>query len=73
MMKQSRKYLVLFLAAALSGAAGAFVFDRLQDSSQAPSERNALGGIVRPVSLSATPEQGVQDFTKAAESSVHAV
>ena len=44
MMKQSRKYLVLFLAAALSGAAGAFVFDRLQDSSQAPSERNAAGG-----------------------------
>jgi Do/DeqQ family serine protease len=73
MMKQSRKYLVLFLAAALSGAAGAFVFDRLQDSTQAPSERNAWGGIVRPVSLSATPEQGVQDFTKAAESSVHAV
>jgi Do/DeqQ family serine protease len=73
MMKQSRKYLVLFLAAALSGAAGAYVFNRIQDRNYPLSERNALGQVARPVNLTTGPEQGVQDFTKAAELSVHAV
>lgn len=49
------------------------MFDQLREPSYPPSQRNANAQILHPVSLPGTSEQGVPDFTKAAESSVHAV
>lgn len=70
-----KKVVTLLLVASIGGAAGAYLAGQFGGRELSVSERNSGGsGLpVKQIAFNGIPDQAMQDFTSAAEKTVHAV